>query len=744
MQKKHVLWMGRALLCAYVLTSGSVVALGAETTYDLKEVVVTATKIEENPEKVPASVNVITASDIEKHNYTSVAQAMGQLPGVFLSPVADGGIMVRGFGSSDILVLVDGQPLNSGWNGSVDWSLIPIENIQKIEVVRGAGASLYGGRATGGVIQILTKEHEDGVHGTATLSYGSHNSRQHGINVSVKKDKLDIGVGYEKRKTDGWQGFYIEELPTAKLKGAIPILAPNSLETSARERYIVGGRGKKAIDTESWSIKGKYQFNDDQSLTYSYTHSDYHSSYNNPFSYVKDENGKEIFFGAVPIQVNSWLKLSPDRFLGYVNEKEWSVHSLSYDDDKNLFHVHLGITDVTKDGYSSPSTIGKALTAEELQQWNGKGQQSFYPSKTKDFDMHKTWEMGKHTILAGVAYRSQSFAQTRYVLENWRNHNGSKFAYELHGGKDISLSGYIQDKWQVTDRLAVYGGMRLDRYKKMDGYSDYLLKGVQRNYEEGTYTELSPKIALEYSPDKDITFYASYGHSFTPPILYQVYRDGGMVVENIGGNLQVKEKEVLSNPQLKPEISDTFEIGARKKWGQKDSASLSYYRVRTEDAIRYFKTAKPTKFNGILYLKGFGQYRNLGTADKQGIELEGTHKFNKVWSTYFNYAWETERIDGENNYDIPRHIVHFGIRYNLNKWDILADAQYISARQAPEVETGRYQSEDAFFITNLSANYAVTPEATLQLGIYNLFNREFYASEAAGGRAYNITLRYKF
>ena len=89
-------------------------------------------------------------------------------------------------------------------------------------------------------------------------------------------------------------------------------------------------------------------------------------------------------------------------------------------------------------------------------------------------------------------------------------------------------------------------------------------------------------------------------------------------------------------------------------------------------------------------------------------------------------------------------MVHFGVEYNYNKWDILADAQYVSARQTPEVESGKYQSEDSFFITNMAFNYNVTPEAKLQFTIYNLFDKTFYAGEAASERLYTFSLQYKF
>ena len=180
----------------------------AADVYELEGIVVTATKMAESAEKVPASVSVVTAKEIKDHSYQSVAQALGQETGVYLSPVADGGISLRGFSSSDVLVLVDGQPVNLGWNGSVDWTMIPVENIKKIEVLRGAASSLYGGRATGGVISITTNTHEEGVHGNVTLSYGSNSTTKQVYDVSVRKDKWDIGAGYEKRKTDGWYGKY--------------------------------------------------------------------------------------------------------------------------------------------------------------------------------------------------------------------------------------------------------------------------------------------------------------------------------------------------------------------------------------------------------------------------------------------------------------------------------------------------------------------------------------------------------
>jgi len=67
-------------------------------------------------------------------------------------------IRVRGFkGDQYTLVLIDGQPLNDAYTGGVEWGMLPVEDIERIEVIRGAGSALYGGNAMGGVINIITK-----------------------------------------------------------------------------------------------------------------------------------------------------------------------------------------------------------------------------------------------------------------------------------------------------------------------------------------------------------------------------------------------------------------------------------------------------------------------------------------------------------------------------------------------------------------------------------------------------------
>ena len=87
---------------------------------------------------------------------------------------------------------------------------------------------------------------------------------------------------------------------------------------------------------------------------------------------------------------------------------------------------------------------------------------------------------------------------------------------------------------------------------------------------------------------------------------------------------------------------------------------------------------------------------------------------------------------------------HAGLEYTHKKWNWLLDAQYVSQRQTPDAVTGEYGSEDAFFLMNTSLNYKIEKDMTLQLGVQNLFDKHFFAAEAAAGRTYSLRMDYHF
>ncbi len=147
----------------------------ASTTLD--PVVVTATRTPTRAEQTLASVSVVDRATIEQRQLRSVPDALRGLPGVTVS--TSGGVssvFLRGTDSDSVLVLVDGVKVGSATLGTSPWQDLPIDQIERIEVVRGPRSSLYGSKALGGVIQIFTRRGGGALKPRFTLGAGSYDT----------------------------------------------------------------------------------------------------------------------------------------------------------------------------------------------------------------------------------------------------------------------------------------------------------------------------------------------------------------------------------------------------------------------------------------------------------------------------------------------------------------------------------------------------------------------------------------
>lgn len=128
---------------------------------DLGQLVITPSRIEEDAEGAYRPLQVITSKDIQDSNAEDISDVLSGLPSVEISNYGGLGalktIRMRGAVPSQVLILMDGRPLNSPRDGEIDLSTIPLDNIERIEVVPGAGSSLYGSQAMGGTINIISK-----------------------------------------------------------------------------------------------------------------------------------------------------------------------------------------------------------------------------------------------------------------------------------------------------------------------------------------------------------------------------------------------------------------------------------------------------------------------------------------------------------------------------------------------------------------------------------------------------------
>ena len=145
-----------------------------------EEINITATRIATPQEKSPNAVTVITRLQIEQSQQHLVADLLRDVPGVEVAragqPGAADSVFLRGANSDQTLVLVDGIRVNSAFNNAFDFSQLAVDNVERIEILRGPQSTIYGSEASGGVINIVTKRGTCLPTGWVESEYGSFNT----------------------------------------------------------------------------------------------------------------------------------------------------------------------------------------------------------------------------------------------------------------------------------------------------------------------------------------------------------------------------------------------------------------------------------------------------------------------------------------------------------------------------------------------------------------------------------------
>ena len=173
----------------------------------LNEVVVTATRIPTPIIDVIADVSIIDRTQLVQAGQSTLSDVLGQQPG--LQIVSNGGyrsatsVFLRGATSAQAMVLIDGVRVGSATFGGVAFENMPLDRIERIEIVRGASSALYGPDAVGGVIQIFTREPTEGLALAANVGVGSDGQRQAGASLRGRVGDLGYSLGVSRDQANG-------------------------------------------------------------------------------------------------------------------------------------------------------------------------------------------------------------------------------------------------------------------------------------------------------------------------------------------------------------------------------------------------------------------------------------------------------------------------------------------------------------------------------------------------------------
>lgn len=195
-----------ALLCS--------VFAHAQTVHEksLPGVVVTGTRFEQRLADDPVRTSVVTADDIARSGARTLIDVLGQQTGIQLidnSGNPNRQVDLRGFGMTgdqNTLILLDGQRITENELASADLASIPLDSIDRIEILRGSGSVMYGRGATGGTINIITKRRPNAAAtATAGLTVGGYGTLGASVGATVSKEKISLSVFADKNDTDNYR-----------------------------------------------------------------------------------------------------------------------------------------------------------------------------------------------------------------------------------------------------------------------------------------------------------------------------------------------------------------------------------------------------------------------------------------------------------------------------------------------------------------------------------------------------------
>lgn len=200
-------------LAAVALAAATLTQIAAAQETKMGTTVVTAARVQQSLTSVTADMTVIDAQEIERAGAVGIADVLQRAPGVQINrnggPGQSTSVYLRGTSNQHALVLVDGVRFGSQeLQGGAQWASLPLAQIERIEVLRGPAAAVYGSDAMGGVVQIFTKKGRDGVAAPyAEVGFGTHDTRKLTAGISGGLNGWSYAVNVADARSDGFDAY---------------------------------------------------------------------------------------------------------------------------------------------------------------------------------------------------------------------------------------------------------------------------------------------------------------------------------------------------------------------------------------------------------------------------------------------------------------------------------------------------------------------------------------------------------
>lgn len=454
-----------------------------------------ATRTRLNVDFVPGVMTVLHGSDLEARGVQTVHDALGLVPGIELSRTNDGRpkVLVRGIGlsffSGKVKFLLNHTPFNSALGGTTTLLILPIEQVERIEVIRGPGSAIYGEYASVGVVNVITRHEKlqgyvrtTDLHRNVLGGAVSHEFKRHSLKIDFNFSGVNVKGGDIEVDNDVMRGTPITN-------------APGPINNKEEHR----------------------------SFLFNAYYNDYH------FSWQSVEEGLGDFFG-----FNNALPSPGQRIVSTFHTQNFEVsRSWLLGSGWNI-KTKAGLFDFSFEsaprelfppgfGGSFPDGVLGAPNYED---------EKWYLNSEFSYD-----KIDRHELLIGIEYSFLNQGDA-YIVRNF-DPNTTPFTLipsgqlERFTGSDNwirenlerrVIAIYLQDQFTYTDRVKFTGGIRFDRYDDIG-------------------SDMTPRLAAVYQLSDHKTFKFQYAESFRPPTFLEMHSQNNPV---LGGNDQLNSEHIKS------------------------------------------------------------------------------------------------------------------------------------------------------------------------------------------------------
>lgn len=682
--KRQVHFNKTALAAALSLSFCAFAAQAAET-YKSEDVVVTASRVEQQLADVNMSVSVITSEQIQQDaGATTIADLLeSTVPGIRVNN--DGGqgidrIKIRGENSFRTVVMIDGQRISEQKSMSGVPLLIDPSQVERIEVIRGPASVLYGSDAIGGAINIITKKGgTKPIEGSVSIGFNSSNNGKDG--------SAQIYGG-----TNGW-----------KYRIGAAASANDNLDTPLGEMPNTDSKTKSANAFLSYDIDP----NKTVGVSFNYHDLEFMSAdYTSPGFYV---------------DVPEWERMRGAAFAEFKNISENFVRlrlDTAIESNKKQMQNHV----VMFGPYMLDNFADNKLT-------------------TSSFNAQTDWQIGNaHYLIAGYEFshdnleaKSEAVGKVPSIVPGvgmvpTSYNKAEKYdGYQMRHAVFATMETTLAEDWVFN-----YGARYTWISNDIDIHNE--LAGI-KDHRDGNDGKVVFNVGASYKGFENLALRANWSQGYRYPLLQELYIDTSM------GSMGT----TYANPDLKPETSDNFEIGARYSSGIIRVDAAIFY----SDADDYITT--------IAIDSRSSRYTNVGKARTIGFELDAGVQFGEFEPytvlTVLRREYEENGVETTKT-GTPKVTARYGVRYNTEYngalWRADAYAVTQSATESldvadPDAEVISYGGATTF---NLTGGVSFGPDNaySFDAGFYNIGDKAYQNNGAIyeAGRHFAVKLNAKF